>query len=193
MIVGLDIDGVVADFLSPFLRFVEKKICNGPIDVESITDLSFKEHPYLTEKAVWGCMEEVSYDPAFWRDLRSLISPKEWQELEQLSSQGKLVFLTHRFERDTYSIHDVTRDWLKRHGIRSPVVHFTQESKSKLVENFGVNLFVDDRHENCQDVAENTQARVVMPHRLYNQSFSHPRVTRIQNFNELFNYVRLGG
>jgi uncharacterized HAD superfamily protein len=189
MIVGLDIDGVVADFLTPFLRFVEKKVGNGPIAVESITDLSFKEHPYLTEKAVWGCMEEVSYDPAFWRNLRPLISQKEWQELEEMSSRGKLVFLTHRYERETYSIHQVTCEWLKRHGIREPAIHFTQESKSKLVENFGVDLFVDDRHENCQDVAENTQAKVFMPHRQYNQSFSHPRVTRIWNFRELFSYL----
>ena len=190
MIVGLDIDGVVADFLSPFLCFVEKKICNGPIAIESITDLSFKEHPYLTEKAVWGCMTEVSYDAAFWNDLRSLVSREEWQALEELSSQGKLVFLTHRYERETYSIHDVTCDWLKLHGISKPIVHFTQEPKARLVQELGVGLFVDDRHENCQDVAENTQARVFMPHRLYNQSFSHPRVTRIQNLNELFNYVR---
>jgi uncharacterized HAD superfamily protein len=79
--------------------------------------------------------------------------------------------------------------WLKRHGIGKPVVYFTQESKAKLVDHLGVSLFVDDRYENCQEVAEKTAATVVMPHRYYNQSFDHPRVKRIWNFNELFAYL----
>ena len=189
MIVGLDIDGVVADFLSPFLRFVEKKIGDGPIAADTITDFSFKDHPILSEKIAEECMGEVSYDPDFWQDLSSLHSPGEWQALDSLSSKGQLVFVTHRYERETYDIHRVTCDWLKRHGIGKPVVHFTQESKAYLVENLGVRLFMDDRHENCQNVAEKTQAVVLMPHRPYNQSFTHPRVKRIRDFGELFAYL----
>jgi hypothetical protein len=48
---------------------------------------------------------------------------------------------------------------------------------------------MDDRHENCQDVAENTQAVVLMPLRPYNRSFNHPGVKTIRNFNELFSYL----
>ena len=189
MMVGLDIDDVVADFIEPFLRVVEKKLGNGPIHMDSITDLSFKEHPYLSEEAVWKCMEEVSYDPAFWRNLAPLISPQEWQELDRLSRKGELVFVTHRYERETYSIHEVTCEWLKEHGVSSPIVRFTQECKSDLVQELGVALFMDDRHENCAAVAEKTAAVVLMPHRLYNQSFSHPRVKRVQNFKDLFDHL----
>lgn len=187
--VGLDIDGVVADFLSPFLRVVEEKIGNGPIPPETITDFNFKDHPILSEKIVYECMAEVSYDPAFWQTLSPLLSAQEWQELDRLSRKEQLVFITHRYERETYDIHEVTCGWLKRHGIGRPIVYFTQESKAKLVDHLGVGLFVDDRHENCQEVAEKTAATVVMPHRHYNQSFHHPRVKRIRNFNELFVYL----
>lgn len=190
MVVGLDIDGVVADFLPPFLRYVEKRIGNGPIPVDAVTDLSFKEHPYLSEKIIEECMVAVSYDPDFWRDLSPLLSLGEWRALDILNRKGQLVFITHRYERETYDIHQVTCDWLKRHGIGKPAVHFTQESKANLVENLGVGLFADDRYENCQEVAEKTQAMVLMPHRLYNQSFTHPRVKRIWNFSDLFAYLR---
>lgn len=191
MKVGLDIDGVLADFISPFLNVVEKKLGNGPIHPESITDLSFKEHPYLSEEAVWKCMEEVSYDPAFWHSLSPLISSQDWEELDRLSQKSELVFVTHRWERDTYSIHEVTCDWLKRHGVRRPVVHFTQACKSDLIRELEVGLFMDDRHENCAAIAEKTEALVLMPHRLYNQSFSHPRVKRIASFAELFDYLKV--
>ena len=186
MVLGLDIDGVVADFLSPFLRVMEKKVGNGPIPPETITDFNFKDHPVLPEKVVDECMVAVSYDPDFWQRLAPLLSAQQWRELDNLSRKEQLVFITHRYERETYDIHEVTCDWLKRHGVGKPVVYFTQESKAKLVDHLGVSFFVDDRHENCRDVAENTQAVVMMPHRHYNQSFNHPKVKRIRNLDELF-------
>jgi uncharacterized HAD superfamily protein len=189
MKLGLDIDGVVADFISPFISIVSEKLGNGGICLESITDLNFKEHAYLSEETVWKCMEEISYDPAFWRRLTPLLSPQEWEALDRLSRQEELVFVTHRYERNTYSIHEVTCDWLKQHGVSRPVVHFTQECKSDLIRQLGVTVFVDDRHENCAAIAEKTDALVLMPHRLYNQAFSHPRVKRINRFTELFDYL----
>ena len=189
MNVGLDIDGVVADFLSPFLLLLEKRIGNGPISEETITDFRFKDHPLLSQEVVSDCMQTVSYDPSFWQNLSSLITPRDWQNLENLSSQRQLVFVTHRYVRETYDIHAITCDWLKMHGIREPVVHFTNELKAELVQNLGIHLFMDDRFENCQDVAENTQAVVLMPHRPYNRSFIHPRVKKIQNFSELFTHL----
>jgi uncharacterized HAD superfamily protein len=186
MMVGLDIDGVLADFISPFLRRMEQRVENGPIDAETITDLTFKSHPHLTERIVSECLMEVSNEPAFWRDLAPLPSPNQWKTLESLSRNGRLVFLTHRYERDSYDIHQITSDWLKTHGISNPTVYFTQKEKSELVEKLKVQLFVDDRHENCQDVAEKTRAIVLMPHRPYNQFFRHPRVRRIRSLDELF-------
>jgi uncharacterized HAD superfamily protein len=86
----------------------------------------------------------------------------------------------------------VTCDWLRTHGVGKPVVHFTQEHKSGLVRQLGIGLFMDDRHENCNDIAEKTTATVLMPSRAYNQSFSHPRVKRVGSFRELFEHLTKG-
>ena len=189
MIVGLDIDGVVADFISPFVRFLEERVGQGPIGLESITDLNFSNHPFLSEEIVVECIQTVSNDPRFWQRLAPLPSMSQWKLLDDLSRQKKLVFVTHRYEREGYSIDQVTCDWLKQHGISRPVVYFTQTYKSELIGKLNVELFVDDRHENCRDVAEKTPAVVFMPHRTYNQSFEHPRVQRIQDLDELFAYL----
>ena len=105
------------------------------------------------------------------RHLLPLPSAQQWQALDKLSRKEKLVFVTHRYERETYDIGQITCDWLRKHGISNPVVYFTQNQKSELIGKLKVELFVDDRHENCRDVAENTEALVLMPHRSYNQSF----------------------
>jgi uncharacterized HAD superfamily protein len=134
-------------------------------------------------------MEAASYDPDFWRAMAPLPAPAQWQALDQMARDHEIVFITHRWVRDTYDINQVTCEWLRRHGFTDPVVHFTQERKSTLVEKLKIELFVDDRHENCEDVAVQTEALVFMPHRPYNQAFEHPKVRRIRELDEVFAYL----
>lgn len=49
---GLDIDGVGADFLSSFLVLLEKRIGKGPIPADSLVSVDFTAHPALTEEAM---------------------------------------------------------------------------------------------------------------------------------------------
>jgi uncharacterized HAD superfamily protein len=189
MLIGLDIDGVVADFITPFLRLLGERAGSGPIDPQSITDPNFMDHPFLTKEIILGCMEQVSYDPKFWQQLAPLPTAEQWRSLDRIGLEQRLVFVTHRWERDTYDINRVTCDWLRAHGVSNPLVYFTQEKKSQLVKKLQIDLFVDDRHENCEDVATQTDAVVLMPHRPYNQTFAHPKVQRIRDLDDLFAYL----
>src|SRR5687768_18562600 len=44
MTFGLDIDGVLADFITPFLQLLEKRSGSGPIDPASVIDPNFTGH-----------------------------------------------------------------------------------------------------------------------------------------------------
>jgi ribonuclease BN (tRNA processing enzyme) len=189
MTLGFDIDGVLADFFTPFLKLLELRTGGGVIDPNTITDPNFMHHPYLTKQIIMECMESASYDPEFWRALAPFPTPRQWRALDELSRDHQVVFITHRRVGDTYDIHRVTCDWLNRHGVSDPVVHFTQDRKSVLVKELNIELFVDDRHENCEDVATATDAAVFMPHRPYNQAFNHPKVRRVRQLDETFDFV----
>jgi uncharacterized HAD superfamily protein len=190
MILAFDIDGVLADFITPFLQLLAARTRSGSIDPASITDPNFMQHPFLSRELISECMEAASYDPEFWRAMSPLLSTEQWQALDRISSEQEVVFITHRWVRDTYDINEITCDWLRRHGLTRPVVYFTQEKKSALIRKLRIELFVDDRHENCEDVATETDALVFMPHRPYNQAFHHPKVRRIHEFDELWEHVK---
>jgi uncharacterized HAD superfamily protein len=190
MTLGFDIDGVLADFITPFLKLLEARSGSGPIDPASITDPNFMQHPFLTKEIIFECMEAASYDPEFWSAMTPLLSSDQWRVLDRIGTEHSLVFITHRWVRDTYDINQITCDWLRRHGMSRPIVYFTQEKKSALIRQLGIKVFVDDRHENCEDVATETDAVVFMPHRPYNQRFSHPKVRRIHELDELWNHLK---
>jgi 5' nucleotidase, deoxy (Pyrimidine), cytosolic type C protein (NT5C) len=190
MLVGLDIDGVVADFLGPFLRFVETQIGCAPIAPETVVDLSYKDHPVITDTVLERCLEALAAEPDFFDRLIPLLTASEWRALDGLSRARRLVFITHRQAREGRDVQRLTADWLKRHGISDPVVHCTADYKSKLVAELGVAAFVDDRPENCLDVAENTRAMVYMPRRNYNAFFTHPKVKTFDRFGELLGYFK---
>ena len=192
MMIGLDIDGVLADFITPFLQLLERRAGSGSIEPASITDPNFMQHPFLTRKIISECMEAASYDPEFWRALAPLPTQAQWQTLDRISAEHQVAFITHRWVRDTYDIHRVTCDWLRHHGVSDPVVYFTQENKSVLVQKLKIETFIDDRHENCADVATETDAVVFMPDRPYNRAFEHPKVRRIRELDELFDHVANG-
>ena len=85
MKIGLDIDGVLADFVTPFLQLLEHRVGGPAIDPASITDPNFQHHPYLTRELIYDCMVDASYDPEFWRALAPLPSAQQWQSLNQIS------------------------------------------------------------------------------------------------------------
>jgi hypothetical protein len=138
MIVALDIDGVLADFVPPFLRILAERAGSGPIDPQSITDPSFTKHPFLSAEMVSRCVADVSSDPLFWEELAPLPTAEQWRAFNRLSCKKRLIFITHRHVSDHCDIERVTREWLKKQGISDPVVFFTQTHKSELIARLNV-------------------------------------------------------
>src|ERR1043165_1574879 len=119
MLLGLDVDGVVADFLGPFLRLVEKKTRCGPTAPETLVDLSYQRHPVITHAGPARCLAALADEPDFFDRLVPLLAPSEWRALDELSRAGRLVFITHRQASEGRDVQRFTADWLERHGVSS--------------------------------------------------------------------------
>lgn len=189
---GLDVDGVLADFLHPFLACVAKRLNIPRIPCGTVRNFGFKNHSVITEEVAEECLQTVARDPGFWRDLPSLVSKKEWSFLDLLNKEERLWFITNRLPNDSIDIEEITARWLERHGISKPVVHIVSDEKGSLAWALKITHFVDDRHENCLDVLMKSHASVYMPSTPYNQSFHHPRIQRIQNLSDLISELDSG-
>ena len=189
MKVGFDIDGVLADFITPYLDFLATRAGCDTIEADACADLFFAGHAALTKELVSQCLFELARDEAFWHGLKPIPTAEQWDAISRLSRAGRVVFITHRMQQERFDITELTRQWLHNHGVDEPVVHVTSEKKSQLIHAMSLQCFVDDRHENCEDIATQTTAQAFLLHRPYNRDFSHPKVQRIANLDEFFAYV----
>jgi hypothetical protein len=143
------------------------------------------QHPDLTQEIIFECMEAASANQVLARS-GAAASPAQWQTLDQIlrprSPSSPIAGCAYYDIGQVTAIGSATTEWLIDRA-------FTQDKKSVLVEKLQIELFVDDRHENCEDVAVQTEALVFMPHRPHNQAFEHPKVRRIRELDEVFAYL----
>ena len=52
--------------------------------------------------------------------------------------------------------------WLEAHGFQYPSVYVVQRSRGKIADALQLDVFVDDRPENCLDIAVESKAKVIL-------------------------------
>ena len=55
-----------------------------------------------------------------------------------------------------------SQQWLEAHGFQYPSVFVVQRSRGKIADALHLDAFVDDRPENCLDIAVESKAKVIL-------------------------------
>lgn len=176
MIYGVDIDGVLADFNSGFISLIK--------------EMTGKELPKVssTYPAVWNYHREDSLgvnkvtnkeETAVWERIkaggfwRSLDITKDGRDalswLNMMRYEGhQIYFITSR--PGVYAKY-LTEDWLSQYGYRNPTVLVVQSDRAKgqLAAGLGFDVFIDDKPNNCLEVAVFSKAAVFLVNQPYNQ------------------------
>ena len=184
MKIGVDIDGVVADFVTAFLP-VLKDLVGREIRYEEITHYWFQDvlgYDDETEKRV---REEIDR-----RDVLRHLSPitGSLETLNRLGRDHEVHFVT---ARPGWKWGDVTRDWLAAEGYRYDSVLFREEKKAEAGEGF--DLFVEDYLENARDLAA-LGIQVCLYDQPWNQTDALPDgVVRVRTWEEIEEAVKRSG
>jgi len=98
----------------------------------------------------WETLDEI--EPGALARLYSLVQTNKWE----------LIFLTSRPETRGDTAQAQSHRWLSKHGFLQPSIFVVHGSRGKIAASLALDVIVDDRPENCLDVAIDSSARAIL-------------------------------
>jgi hypothetical protein len=184
MRLGFDLDGTVADLHSALTLEARRLFPDidpaaipnsaapgtGPASSETSPDagssqpeeqaLSFGSLSARQQREIWNA---VCDRENFWETLDE-IEPGALARLYALVQEHRweLIFLTSRPETRGDTAQAQSHRWLSKHGFVQPSIFVVHGSRGKIAASLALDVIVDDRPENCLDVAIDSSARAIL-------------------------------
>lgn len=183
--IAFDLDGVLADMESELIRQSEtlfgvamtRRLLERP-DLErgdeplgkqdSTSEIVTDHAPQLAQlnmtsrqrRRLWQQVQTVEN---FWESLAET-EPGIVQRLATLAAdrQWEIIFLTTRPETAGLTAQVQTQRWLVSRGFPLPSVYVVRKSRGGIAAALGLDIVVDDRHDNCLDVVSDSKARAIL-------------------------------
>lgn len=181
--IGFDLDGTVADMYSALHQeavklFGEEVLAksaykkappspegaeDAPKEPEDDTNVVAMEELHLTARQQMQLWDHVKKIENFWTSLPEL-EPGIIARLAKAAAdrQWEIIFLTTRPSTAGEMTQLQSQRWLDAHGFRYPSVMVVQRSRGKIADALHLDAFVDDRPENCLDIAVESKAKVIL-------------------------------
>jgi len=177
MKLGFDLDGTVAD-LQGALALEARRLFPGvdpgllpqsiapsssasPADAAAATPgFSMSSLSSRQQRELWdaACAREN-----FWETLDE-IEPGALARLSRLARERRweVIFLTSRPETRGDTAQVQSHRWLSAHGFELPSIFVVHGSRGKIAASLQLDVLVDDRPENCLDIAIDSTARAIL-------------------------------
>ena len=182
--IGFDLDGTLADMEGELIRQAEilfgesmaRRVDPRPATPEinpafaggaPAEPAADNEPPLLklklTKRQQGRLWEHVESIENFWQTLGEC-EPGIVERLGRLASERRweIIFLTKRPEGAGATAQLQTQLWLESRGFHLPSVYVVQGSRGRIAAALGLDVVVDDRSENCLDVAVECKARAIL-------------------------------
>jgi uncharacterized HAD superfamily protein len=182
--IGFDLDGTVADMYSALQVEAVKLFGNDVLakpaprktppapdgadgvvaaDPEDSTGSLVMDEMQLTAQQQMRLWDHVKKIENFWTTLPEL-EPGIIARIAKIAAarQWEIIFLTTRPSTAGEMTQLQSQRWLDAHGFRYPSVMVVQRSRGKIADALHLDAFVDDRPENCLDIAVESKAKVIL-------------------------------
>ncbi len=182
--IGFDLDGTVADMYSALhveaLKLFGEEVlaksaykkappspdgaegAEAPAPEDSTGTLAMDEL-HLSARQQMQLWDHVKKIENFWTTLPEL-EPGIIARIAKTATerQWEVIFLTTRPSTAGELTQLQSQRWLDAHGFRYPSVMVVQRSRGKIADALQLDAFVDDRPENCLDIAVESKAKVIL-------------------------------
>lgn len=182
MRVAFDMDGVLADLHEPFVRMAVRLFPDinpedlGAQDIGASPADDQEEKPrdpatpatptsdvVLTSAQSDAVWKAVATTPNFWETLKE-IEPGTVARIAALAEERRweVLFITSRPRSAGATVQRQTQRWLQRHGFPLPSVYVVHRSRGRIASALGLDAVIDDRPDNCLDVALESKAGAIL-------------------------------
>lgn len=189
MRIGFDVDGVLADFNSGFIKRVIHitGVDLFPLRPFDIPMWDYPQHYGYTEEQVNAVWESIKADCTFWRRLPEYDYTESflYNKVEALHRAGNDVYFIT--SRPGIAAKAQTEYWLRNAGLSwmEPTV-LISSAKGLCARALRLDVYVDDRWENCLDVVATSEGtKVYLLDQPWNRDRSHPSIARISSLHEM--------
>lgn len=173
--IGFDLDGVLAD-MDAAMSAVAERLFGAEATSLSSSDLDPESAPAETapESTAAGTRSQnLSRGRDIWREVRKI--ENFWETLSEIEAgavarlaaladeyRWEVVFITQRPSTAGDTTQRQSQRWLANLGFVHPSVCVVDASRGKVADALGLDVVVDDRPENCLDVATDSKAKAVL-------------------------------
>jgi hypothetical protein len=169
---GIDIDGVLADFRNAF-RDTARECLRREVGSDSQTDNSLT---HVDIDRVWN---HIARRPNWWMTLRAY-EPGAIANLYTLARSHKweVCFLTKRPASAGDSVQFQTQWWLEQQGFYLPAVITVPGSRGDLANSLRLDLAIDDQFVNCAEIIAAGPTKALLMLRDANPSMQQHAIDR---------------
>lgn len=178
MRIAFDLDGVLADLHTPFVRTairlfpeLEPAVVEAGDPTENSTPAQEADDdvpPVLPgvnlsrrqSDAVW---KHLAGTENFWESLSEL-EPGAIAKLATLADERgwEILFITSRPRSTGRTVQRQSQRWLQEHGFTLPSVYVVHGSRGRIADALAIDVVIDDRADNCLDVVLESKAGAVL-------------------------------
>jgi hypothetical protein len=156
--IGIDIDGVLADFRSAFHAAARQCLHRDISDDRDPKDAKSLEQADV--KRIW---QHIARTPNWWMGLPAY-EPEQLAALFSLTRGAgwEVFFLTNRPASAGDSVQYQTQWWLEQHGFYLPAVLTVPGSRGEIANGLRLDLVIDDLVVNCVEVVSSSTAKALL-------------------------------
>ena len=158
--IGIDLDGVLADFRSAFrataMHCLRRDVDDPAAALEGTPGS-------LTDKDIRKVWDHIAQTPNWWMEVPAF-EPEQIARLYACTraSAWEVFFLTRRPASAGDSVQFQTQWWIERHGFYMPAVLTIPGSRGEVANALRLNLVIDDLLLNCIEVVSASAAKALL-------------------------------
>ena len=188
MNIGIDIDDTITDLSCIFLKYA--RIYNQ----ENRIDFPIDKTQWDLDKAFgWNKKNYTDFSKKYLKKLLNEAKPKKnaVNIINKLKDEGhKIVIITARNTEELINPYDMTKKWLISNNIKFDKLIVNSNKKEEDCLNNKINVFIDDRLENCETVYQTLHIPVFLFDSIYNTNDNHPLIERLFSWDEVYLKVK---